>query len=164
MSDGNKKLRYNINQRKYECGLFKRNNFIEKIKNKNIYIKKIETELSKYNSKTNYYEEFKKWLIKKYKVFDDIYNFYNINEIRRLKMEIYQKTQQSESKLIKKIKETFKLKNEYGNELILVFGDWSNKPGNKTGETTINKGLKKKLSKHFSKLFDWWIQHKQIML
>ena len=28
MSDGNKKLRYTINQRKYECGIFKRQNFI----------------------------------------------------------------------------------------------------------------------------------------
>ena len=64
-------------------------------------------------------------------------------------MEVYQKTQQSESKLIKNIRETFKLKNEYGNDLILVFGDWSDEPGHKTGETTINKNLKRKLSKHF---------------
>ncbi len=86
---------------------------------------------------------------KKYEVFDNLYDFYNVSEIRRLKMEVYQKTQQSESKLIKNIRETFKLKNEYGNDLILVFGDWSDEQGNKTGETTINKGLKKKLSKHF---------------
>ena len=40
-------------------------------------------------------------------------------------MEIYHKTQKSENKLIKNIKETFKLKNKYENDLILVFGDWS---------------------------------------
>ena len=68
-------------------------------------------------------------------------------------MEIYQKTQKSESKLIKNIKETFKLKNEYGNYLILVFGDWSDEPGHKTGETTINKNLKRKLSKHFKNCY-----------
>jgi len=149
MSDGNKKLRYTINQRKYECGIYKRQNFIEKLKNKDKYVKEYEQELSSYNSKTNYYSEFKKWLEKKYEVFDNLYDFYNVNEIRRLKMEVYQKTQQSESKLIKNIRETFKLKNEYGNDLILVFGDWSDEQGNKTGETSINKGLKKKLSKHF---------------
>ena len=68
-------------------------------------------------------------------------------------MEIYQKTQKSESKLINNIKETFKLKNEYGNDLILVFGDWSDEPGHKTGETTINKNLKRKLSKHFKNCY-----------
>ena len=149
MSDGNKKLRYTIHQRKYECGIFKKQNYIDKLKNNNDNIKKIETTLSSYNSKTNYYSEFKSWLEEKYKVFDELYDFYNIKTIRRLKMEVYQKTQQSESKLIKNIRKTFKLKNEYGNDLILVFGDWSDEQGNKTGETTINKNLKRKLSKHF---------------
>ena len=149
MSDGNKKLRYTIHQRKYECGIFKKQNYIDKLKNNNNEIKKIETILSNYNSKTNYYSEFKNWLEEKYKVFDELYDFYNIKTIRRLKMEVYQKTQQSESKLIKNIRETFKLKNEYGNDLILVFGDWSDEQGHKTGETTINKNLKRKLSKHF---------------
>ena len=153
MSDGNKKLRYTIHQRKYECGIFKKQNYIDKLKNNNNDIKKIETNLSNYNSKTNYYNEFKKWLEEKYKVFDELYDFYNIKTIRRLKMEIYQKTQQSESKLIKNIRETFKLKNEYGNDLILVFGDWSDEPEHKTGETTINKNLKRKLSKHFKNCY-----------
>ena len=150
MSDGHKKLRYTIHQRKYEYGIFKKQNYIDKLKNDDI--KKIVTNLSNYNSKTNYYE-FKKWLEEKYKVFDNLYDFYNIKTIRRLKMEIYQKTQKSESKLIKNIKETFKLKNEYGNYLILVFGDWSDETGYKTGETTINKNLKRKLSKHFKNCY-----------
>jgi len=34
MSDGNKKLRYTIHQRKYECGIFKKQNYIEKLKDK----------------------------------------------------------------------------------------------------------------------------------
>ena len=76
-----------------------------------------------------------------------------MNKIRRLKMDIYQKTQQSESKLTKNIKETFKLKNEYGNDLILVFGDWSDEPGNKTGETVINKRLKQKINTHFKNCY-----------
>ena len=55
--------------------------------------------------------------------------------------------------MIKNIKETFKLKNEYGNDLILIFGDWSDEQGHKTGETTINKNLKRKLSKHFKNCY-----------
>ena len=73
-------------------------------------------------------------MIAKYEVFVKLYEFYNMNTIRRLKMEIYQKTQQSESKLIKNIKEIFKLKNEYRNDLILVFGNWSDGLGHKTGK------------------------------
>ena len=59
MSDENKKLRYTIHQRKYECGIFKKQNYIDKLKNNNNDIKKIETILSNYNSNNNYYIEFK---------------------------------------------------------------------------------------------------------
>ena len=92
MSDGHKKLRYTIHQRKYECGIFKKQNYIDKLQNNNNFIKQIETNLTNYNSKINYYSEFKKWLEEKYKIFDNLYDFYNIKTIRRLKMEIYQKT------------------------------------------------------------------------
>ena len=95
MSDGYNKLRYTIHQRKYENGIFKRNNFINKIKSKNKEIEEIETNLSYFNSKTNYYNNFKLWLENKYKYFDKLYSFYNINEFKRLKMEIYQKSKQS---------------------------------------------------------------------
>ena len=143
MSDGYNKLRYTIKQRKHETGIYKRNNFINSLKAKNPEISKIETELSKYNSKSVYYETFKNWLIQKYKYFDELYEFYNNNTIRRLNMEIYQGKQKSEHNLIRNIKNTF------GNNLILVFGDWSNEPGIKTGETTTNIEIKRKLSKEF---------------
>ena len=95
MTDGYDKLRYTIHQRKYENGIFKRNNFINKIKSKNKEIEEIEIKLSSFNSKTNYYNNFKLWLENKYKYFDKLFNFYNINEFKRLKMEIYQKSKQS---------------------------------------------------------------------
>ena len=79
MSDGYNKLRYTIKQRKHEIGIYKRNNFINNLKIKNPEIIKIETDLSKYNSKFVYYETFKNWLIQKYKYFDELYEFYNNN-------------------------------------------------------------------------------------
>jgi len=143
MSDGYNKLRYTIKQRKHETGIYKRNNFINELKVKNPRIIEIETELSKYNSKSVYYETFKKWLEVKYKYFDELYEFYNNNTIRRLNMKIYQGKQKSEHNLIQNIKNTF------GNNLILVFGDWCNEPGQKTGETTTNIEIKRKLRKEF---------------
>jgi len=143
MSDGYNKLRYTIKQRKHETGIYKKNEFMNKLKYKNPRIKKIETELSKYNSKSVYYETFKEWLIQKYKYFNELYEFYNNNTIKRLNMEIYQGKQKSEHNLIQNIKNTI------GNNLILVFGDWSNEPGQKTGETTTNIEIKRKLSKEF---------------
>ena len=143
ISDGYNKLRYTIKQRKHETGIYKRNNFINNLKVKNPRIIEIETELSKYNSKSIYYETFKEWLIQKYKYFDELYEFYNNNTIKRLNMEIYKGKQKSEHNLIQNIKNTF------GNNLILVFGDWSNEPGIKTGETTTNIEIKRKLSKEF---------------
>ena len=144
MTDGYNKLRYTIHQRKYENGIFKRNNFINKIKSKNKEIEEIETKLSYFNSKTNNFNNFKLWLENKYKYFDKLYSFYNINEFKRLKMEIYQKTKQSELKLVNNIK------NKFGNDLILVFGDWSDEQGYRTGETSTCKGIKKRLSKIFN--------------
>lgn len=138
MSDGNEKMRYTIHQRKYENGIFKRKNKIDKLKTEEI--KKIETELSSYNSKTNDYKLFKVWLENKYKYFDKLYEFYNINTFRRLKMEIYQKTKSNEHKLIENIK------NKFGNDIIMVFGDWSDEQGHRTGETTINKNIKRRIS------------------
>ena len=144
MCDGYNKLRYTIHQRKYENGIFKRKNFINKIKNKNKEIEEIETNLSSFNSKTNYYNNFKIWLENKYKYFDKLFSFYNNNKFRRLKMEIYQKIIKSENKLVNNIK------NKFGNNLILVFGDWSDEQGYRTGETSTCKGIKKRLSKMFN--------------
>ena len=141
MSDGYDKLRYTIHQRKYESGILKRNNFINKIKSEEI--REIETYLSSFNSKTNYYNNFKLWLENKYKYFDKLFSFYNNNKFRRLKMEIYQKKIQSENKLVNNIK------NKFGNNLILIFGDWSDEQGYRTGETSTCKGIKKKLSKYY---------------
>ena len=59
-------------------------------------------------------------------------------------MEIYQKTINSENKLVNNIK------NKFGNDLILVFGDWSDEQGYRTGETSTCKGIKKRLSKIFN--------------
>jgi len=143
MSDGYNKLRYTIHQRKYESGILKRKRFIDKIKNKNKEIIEIETYLSSFNSKTNYYNNFKLWLENKYKYFDKLFNFYNNNKFRRLKIEIYQKKIQSEKKLVNNIK------NKFGNNLILVFGDWNDEQGYRTGETSTCKGIKKKLNKYY---------------
>ena len=143
LAKGQNIQKYTIKQRKHETGIYKRNNFINNLKCKNPRIIEIETELSKYNTKSVYYETFKKWLEVKYKYYDKLYEFYNNNTIRRLNMEIYQGKQKSEHNLIQSIKNTF------GNNLILVFGDWSNEPGNKTGETTTNIEIKRKLSKEF---------------
>lgn len=143
MSDGINKLRYTITQRKFESGINRKRNFIDKLKRRNQHIIQIETEMSMFNSKTNYLSKLIDWLKIKYKYYDTLFKFYNNNELKRLKLNTYIKTKQSENKLINNIKSTF------GKDCVLVFGDWSDEQGHRTGETSVNKGIKKRLSKSF---------------
>ena len=80
----------------------------------------LETELSKYNSKTCSYNKFYDYLEKKIETNRNLYEFYEDPIHRKLNFNIYINTQKSESKMLKNFEKTF----GSPKNVIIVFGDY----------------------------------------
>jgi len=139
-------FRYTQNQRRKEIGTKKYNKIIEKVNNdtkiRNKSIKKFESKLSDYNSKTCKYNTFKEYLIQKNKTNRLLYSHYEQEFFRKFKLNRFTNTQKSESKMIKNFSKKF----GGPKDTIFIIGDYDK------GSYHM-KGLEPSICKSFRKLF-----------
>ena len=137
-------FRYTQNQRRLETRNKKYNKLQDKInkdkKINNKTVKEIETELSKFNSKTCDFNNFIEYCKKKNEVNRLLFNHYKEEVFRKLKFNRYTNTQKSESKMIKNFS------NKFGkpDDCIIVLGDYDKGEHNMKGkEPIINRRIRK---------------------
>ena len=142
MDSNGKKLQYTAPQRKIEskakCN--QRILITEKKKNK---INECETELSTENSKSVDYEKFKSYLIEKDKLNKRVLDFYQRETWRKMKFRQYSYGKKSMDTFLNKIKETF------GDNILIGYGNWSRTTQMKHFMPTMNKGLRKQIHKKY---------------
>lgn len=142
MTDGEKSLRYSSLQRRQETHAKKCRDIIHQEKIKNKIIEK-ETQISLSNSKSINYEKFKEFVKIKNKINKDLFDFYEKELFRKLKWRRFTHTQRSESKIINNIKDTF------GSNILIGYGNWSHTQQMKNFIPTPNKGMRKLIAKNF---------------
>ena len=136
MDKNGNKLQYTAPQRKRESKA-KTNQriLLEERKRKGI-IKK-ETILSFQNSKSVDYKKFKMYLIEKDKLNKETTEFYKREVWRKMKFRQYSYGKKSIDTFLNKIKETF------GENILIGYGNWSRSTQMKHFMPTMNKGLRK---------------------
>ena len=143
MMDGNgNKLQYTAPQRKMESKAKCNQRILidEKKKNK---INECETELSTENSKSVNYEKFKCYLVEKDKLNKKVIDFYQRETWRKMKFRQYSYGKKSMDNFLNKIKETF------GDNILIGYGNWSRSTQMKHFMPTMNKGLRKQIHKKY---------------
>ena len=110
----------------------KRNRIIEK-----------ETHLSFQNSKSVDYEKFKLYLVEKDKLNKETSEFYKREVWRKMKFRQYSYGKKSIDTFLNKIKETF------GENILIGYGNWSRNTQMKHFMPTMNKGLRKLIHKKY---------------
>ena len=110
----------------------KRNGIIEK-----------ETSLSLQNSKSVNYEKFKIFLVEKDKMNKETSHFYQKEVWRKMKFRAYSYGKKSIDTFLNKIKETF------GENILIGYGNWSRSTQMKHFMPTMNKGLRKLIHKKY---------------
>ena len=137
-------FRYTQNQRRLETRNKKYNKLQDKInkekKINNKSVKEIETELSKFNSKTCDFNNFMEYCKKKNEINRLLFSHYQEEIFRKLKFNRYTNTQKSESKMIKNFS------NKFGKpeDCIVVLGDYDKGEHNMKGkEPIINRRIRK---------------------
>jgi hypothetical protein len=101
----------------------------------------METELSKYNSKSCNYKLYLKYVVKKLECIN-LVKKYDTTYLERLQWYAYINKRRHEDKVVNEIEA------EFGKDLIIVLGDWSNK-GRLRFISTPNLGIKRKLAERF---------------
>jgi len=140
-SNGNK-LQYTASQRKIES-YGKRNERILLQEKKRNNITEKETHLSSKNSKTVDYEKFKVFLVEKDKLNKETTEFYKRDVWRKMKFRQYSYGKKSIDTFLNKIKETF------GDNVLIGYGNWSRSTQMKHIMPTMNKGLRKLIHKKY---------------
>lgn len=139
-------FRYTQNQRRLETRTNKYSKIFDTVNKETIIldksIKELETILSNLNSKTNNYDDFKKYIIEKNKLNALLYSHYEKEFFRKFKLNRFINTQKSESKMIKNFT------NKFGNskDIIFAIGDYSKGSYNM-------KGLEPAICKKFRRIF-----------
>ena len=103
-------------------------------------IKKIESKLCNYNSKTNNFNKFKIYIIEKNKINNKLYNHYEQNYFRKFKLNRFINTQKSEAKLITNFH------NKFGtsDDVLFIMGDYDKGNNHMKGiEPIICKRIRK---------------------
>ena len=146
IDDENNVLKYSSGQRSMES-LNTRNRRIKATnKLQHPEITNAETELSKYNCKTNNYEKFKEYIKEKYKCNKIIQKYYEEEINRKLNWRTKTYRQSSDDKFLNNIEKTYGKKND----ILVCIGDWSNKNTIKGLGSTMGIGLKRLVSKLFN--------------
>jgi hypothetical protein len=142
MDETGKKLQYTAPQRKRESKQ-KCNERILLIEKKRNGIVEKETELSKENSKSVDYNKFKNYLLEKSKLNKEVKEFYQQEVWRKMKFRQYSYGKKSIDIFLNKIKETF------GENILICYGNWSRSTQMKHFMPTMNKGLRKLIHKKY---------------
>ena len=140
-AQGNK-LQYTAPQRKKESKA-KCNERILLLERKRNGIIEKETHLSIQNSKSVNYEKFKTYLIEKDKLNKETSHFYQKEVWRKMKFRAYSYGKKSIDTFLNKIKETF------GENILIGYGNWSRSTQMKHFMPTMNKGLRKLIHKKY---------------
>ena len=143
MTDNNgNKLQYTAPQRKRESKA-KTNQRILLVERKRNGIIEKETQLSFQNSKSVDYEKFKTHLVEKDKLNKETTDFYKRDVWRKMKFRQYSYGKKSIDTFLNKIKETF------GENILIGYGNWSRSTQMKHFMPTMNKGLRKLIHKKY---------------
>jgi hypothetical protein len=142
MDDNGNKLQYTAPQRKRESKAKTNQRILLVEKKRNNIIEK-ETHLSSQNSKSVDYEKFKKYLVEKNKLNKETTEFYKRDVWRKMKFRQYSYSKKSMDKFLNKIKETF------GDNILIGYGNWSRSTQMKHFMPTMNKGLRKQIHKKY---------------
>jgi len=145
MDSNGKKLQYTASQRKIES-YGKRNERILLQEKKRNHIIEKETHLSSKNSKSVDYEKFKAFLVEKDKLNKETTKFYKRDVWRKMKFRQYSYGKKSIDTFLNKIKETF------GENVLIGYGNWSRSTQMKHIMPTMNKGLRKLIHKKYDTL------------
>ena len=140
-AQGNK-LQYTAPQRKRESKA-KCNQRILLTERKKKGIIEKETVLSLQNSKSVNYEKFKLYLVEKDKLNKETSSFYQKETWRKMKFRAYSYGKKSIDTFLNKIKETF------GENILIGYGNWSRSTQMKHFMPTMNKGLRKLIHKKY---------------
>ena len=142
MDSNGKKLQYTAPQRKRESKAKTNQRILLVEKKRNNIIEK-ETHLSFQNSKSVDYEKFKKYLQEKDKLNKETLDFYQREVWRKMKFRQYSYGKKSIDTFLNKIKETF------GDNVLIGYGNWSRSTQMKHIMPTMNKGLRKLIHKKY---------------
>jgi hypothetical protein len=142
MDDKGNKLQYTAPQRKRESKAKTNQRILLVEKKRNNIIEK-ETRLSFQNSKSVDYEKFKKYLVEKDKLNKETLDFYQREVWRKMKFRQYSYGKKSIDTFLNKIKETF------GDNILIGYGNWSRSTQMKHFTPTMNKGLRKQIHKKY---------------
>lgn len=142
MDDKGNKLQYTAPQRKRESKAKTNQRILLEEKKRNKITEK-ETHLSFQNSKSVDYEKFKEYLVEKAKLNKETLDFYQRDVWRKMKFRQYSYGKKSMDKFLNKIKETF------GENILIGYGNWSRNTQMKHFMPTMNKGLRKQIHKKY---------------
>jgi len=139
------KLQYTASQRKIESYGKRNERILLQEKKRNNIIEK-ETHLSSKNSKSVNYEKFKEFLVEKDKLNKETSDFYQKELWRKMNFRQYSYGKKSIDTFLNKIKETF------GDNILIGYGNWSRSSQMKHIMPTMNKGLRKLIHKKYDTL------------
>jgi len=142
MDKNGNKLQYTAPQRKRESKAKTNERILLEEKKRNGIIEK-ETQLSIQNSKSVDYERFKVYLVEKDKLNKETMEFYHRDTWRKMKFRQYSYGKKSIDTFLNKIKETF------GENILIGYGNWSRSTQMKHFMPTMNKGLRKLIHKKY---------------
>jgi len=142
MDNKGNKLQYTAPQRKRESKAKCNQRILLYERKKNGIIEK-ETQLSFQNSKSVDYENFKMYLVEKNKLNKETIEFYKRDTWRKMKFRQYSYGKKSIDTFLNKIKETF------GENILIGYGNWSRDTQMKFFMPTMNKGLRKLIHKRY---------------
>ena len=142
MDKNGNKLQYTAPQRKKESKTKCNERILLLERKKNGIIEK-ETHLSLQNSKSVDYNKFKMYLVEKNKLNKETTEFYKRDVWRKMKFRQYSYGKKSIDTFLNKIKETF------GENILIGYGNWSRSSQMKHFMPTMNKGLRKLIHKKY---------------
>ena len=142
MDKNGNKLQYTAPQRKRESKAKTNQRILLEERKRNGIIEK-ETHLSFQNSKSVNYEKFKIYLVEKDKLNNETTEFYKKEVWRKMKFRQYSYSKKSIDTFLNKIKETF------GENILIGYGNWSRSSQMKHFIPTMNKGLRKLIHKKY---------------
>jgi hypothetical protein len=142
MDKNGNKLQYTAPQRKRESKT-KTNQRILLLERKRNGIIEKETHLSFQNSKSVDYANFKNYLVEKDNLNKETTEFYKKEVWRKMKFRQYSYSKKSIDTFLNKIKETF------GENILIGYGNWSRSSQMKHFMPTMNKGLRKLIHKKY---------------
>jgi len=142
MDKNGNKLQFTASQRKIESYGKRNERILLQEKKRNNIIEK-ETHLSSKNSKSVDYEKFKVYLVEKNKLNKETIEFYRKEVWRKMKFRQYSYGKKSIDTFLNKIKETF------GENILIGYGNWGRTTQMKNIMPTINKGLRKLIHKKY---------------